>query len=320
MSRNRLRRPGLLALAFGTVLALTAAANAAAPAGDRVVAHQEEPISPLPPAATANPLRVRLGERLFHDRRLSERGDRACASCHDLATNGAGPRPKDAAPTGGRVVMDTLTVFNAALSFRLNWAGTFPTLEAQAEGSIRNPQIMGGSPEQAVEKLRADPSVTAAFRKAYGRPPDAENLLDAIATFERSLLTPNSRFDAWLKGDQGALSERERRGYDLFKTVGCVSCHQGRSVGANLFQRHGIFHPLASPEPAVLRVPSLRNVAVTPPYFHDGSAATLEDAVRAMGRAQLNRSLSDSQVSDIVAFLKTLTGEYRGRPLTAPKR
>ena len=318
MSRFRRERPGLLALALGTVLALTPAASAAAPAGERVAA--QEPITPLPAAPSANPLRVQLGERLFHDRRLSARGDRACASCHDLATNGADPRPKGVAPTGGRAVMDTLTVFNAALSFRLDWAGTFPTLKAQAEGSIRNPQIMGGSPEQAVQKLRADPSVTAAFREAYGHPPDAEDLLDAIAAFERSLLTPDSRFDAWLKGDQDALSERERRGYDLFKTVGCVSCHQGRSVGANLFQRHGIFHPLASPEPAVLRVPSLRNVAVTPPYFHDGSAATLEDAVRAMGRAQLNRNLSDSQVSDIAAFLKTLTGQYRGRALTAPKR
>jgi cytochrome c peroxidase len=125
-------------------------------------------------------------------------------------------------------------------------------------------------------------------------------------------VTPESRFDRWLGGDAAALSADEQNGYQLFKSLGCVSCHQGVNVGGNMFQRHGIFHPLASPNPEILRVPSLRNVATTPPYFHDGSTPALDEAVRKMGAAQLDRILSDQQVGAIVAFLKTLTGAYRG--------
>jgi cytochrome c peroxidase len=143
------------------------------------------------------------------------------------------------------------------------------------------------------------------------------SLLDAIATYERSLLTPGSRFDRWLGGDSAGLSDQEMHGYRLFKSLGCASCHQGVNVGGNLFQRQGIFHPLTSPNPGILRVPSLRNVATTAPYFHDGSAPTLEDAVRRMAAAQINRTLSEPQVGAIVAFLHTLTGNYRDNPVTA---
>ncbi len=141
-------------------------------------------------------------------------------------------------------------------------------------------------------------------------------MLDAIATYERTLVTPGSRFDRWLGGDEAALSVEEQSGYQLFKSIGCVSCHQGMNIGGNLFERHGIFHPLASPEPEILRVPSLRNVATTPPYFHDGSTPTLDEAVRKMGAAQLDRILSDEQVEAIVAFLNTLTGTYSGAFVT----
>ena len=142
--------------------------------------------------------------------------------------------------------------------------------------------------------------------------------MDAIATYERSLTTPGSRFDRWLSGEAAALSAEEQNGYRLFKSLGCISCHQGVNIGGNLFQRHGIFHPLASPDPAILRVPSLRNVATTAPYFHDGSAPTLDDAVRKMGKAQLNTLLTDPQVTAIVAFLHSLTGNYRGVPVGGP--
>jgi cytochrome c peroxidase len=155
------------------------------------------------------------------------------------------------------------------------------------------------------------------FREAYGHGPDRASLLDAIASYERTALTPGSRFDRWLTGDAAALSAEEQNGYQLFKSLGCVSCHQGVNVGGNLFERHGIFHPLASPKPEILRVPSLRNVATTPPYFHDGSAPTLPDAVRKMAFAQLDTTLSDEQTDLIVAFLKTLTGTYRGLPVVA---
>jgi len=183
--------------------------------------------------------------------------------------------------------------------------------------------IMASSAEEVVSKLRADAEAVKQFREAYGRQPDVAALLDAIATYERSLVTPSSRFDRWLAGDAGAITQDELSGYHLFKSLGCISCHQGVNVGGNLFQRHGIFHPLGSPEPILLRVPSLRNVSVTPPYFHDGSAPTLPEAVKAMGIAQLDRILTDSQVAAIVAFLDTLTGTHRGqalRPAAATQR
>jgi cytochrome c peroxidase len=165
--------------------------------------------------------------------------------------------------------------------------------------------------------LNADSQMVRQFGEAYGGKPDKTNLLDAIATYERSLLTPGSRFDRWLGGDTVALTTEEQTGYGLFKSLGCVSCHQGVNVGGNLYQRHGIFRPLASPRPEILRVPSLRNVATTAPYFHDGSTPTLEDAVRKMAAAQLDRTLSDPQVVAIVAFLNTLTGTFHGAPVIA---
>ncbi|WP_445220604.1 cytochrome-c peroxidase [Bradyrhizobium sp. Pa8] len=136
--------------------------------------------------------------------------------------------------------------------------------------------------------MNLDPGLRANFASTYGRRPDANNIVDAIASFERTLGTPRRRFDCWLAGESGALSVEELNGYLLFKSLGCISCHQGVNVGGNLFQRQCIFHPLASPNPAILRVPSLRNVAPTPPCFHDGSAPILEDAVRKMACTQLN--------------------------------
>ena len=209
------------------------------------------------------------------------------------------------------------------LNFRLNWEGNFRSLEDHAEQTLRNPAIMASSADEVVSKLRADPEMVRQFRDAYGREPDVAALLDAIATYERSLVTPGSRFDRWLAGEAAAITREELSGYQLFKSLGCISCHQGVNVGGNLFQRHGVFHPLGSPEPALVRVPSLRNVATTPPYFHDGSAPTLSDAVKAMGIAQLDRVLTDQQIASIVAFLDTLTGTYRGqavRPATAAPR
>jgi cytochrome c peroxidase len=271
---------------------------------------------PLPPAA--DPLKLALGEHLFADPRLSANGSRACISCHDIRTNGASANRLDKAIDGTKLPLNTSTIFNASLSFRLNWEGSFRTLEAQAESTLENQRAMGRSIDEVLGKLGADPDMQRQFREAYGHAPDRASLLDAIATYEQSLLTPGSRFDRWLEGDTTALSAEEQTGYGLFKSLGCVSCHQGVNVGGNLFERHGIFRPLASPKPEVLRVPSLRNVATTAPYFHDGSAPTLEEAVRRMGAAQLDRTLSEEQTKAIVAFLNTLTGTYRGAPVSAP--
>jgi cytochrome c peroxidase len=276
-----------------------------------------EPITPLPPPPFADPQRVALGERLFADTRLSRDGARACASCHDTHANGATGNQRDTALDGSRLPFNTPSIFNAALNFRLNWEGDFRDLDVHTEALLENPGIMGTTVDDVLARIRVVPDLARQFRDAYGREPDRAALLDAIATYERSLSTPESRFDRWLGGDPAALSADELAGYQLFKSFGCVSCHQGVNVGGNLFQRHGIFHPLAAPEPQILRVPTLRNVATTGPYFHDGSAPTLAEAVRQMGRAQLDRTLSEPEIGSIVAFLQTLTGTYRGNPVTA---
>jgi cytochrome c peroxidase len=277
----------------------------------------QHPIGVLRPP-TVDERRRALGERLFADPRLSGDFSRSCASCHDLRSNGATGNRLDIGLDGRSLSLNTATVFNAALSFRLGWQGGARSLEAQAEDLLRNPAIMGSSPELVLERLAGDASLVAAFRGAYGRPPDKAAVLDALATFQRSLVTPGSRFDRWLGGEADAITPAEQEGYALFRGIGCVACHQGANIGGNLFQRHGIFHALAAPEPEILRVPSLRNVAVTAPYFHDGSAATLEEAVRGMGLAQLNLVLDREQIVLIVAFLHTLTGSYRGVPLSPP--
>jgi cytochrome c peroxidase len=216
---------------------------------------------------------------------------------------------------GSNAPFDTLTVFNAALSFRLNWEGNFRALAAQAESSLENSANMRTSVDEVVGKLNADPEMVRQFRAAYGRAPDRSSFLDALVTFEESLLTPGSRFDRWLGGDTSALSTEELDGYQLFKSLGCSSCHQGANVGGNLFERQGIFRPLVQAKPEIVRVPSLRNVATTAPYFHDGSTPTLDEAVRKMAAAQLDRTLSAAQIDAIVAFLRTLTGTYRGVPV-----
>lgn len=281
-----------------------------------------EPITPIPAVRAQDSQRVLLGERLFNDRRLSHGNTHSCSSCHDTETNGASANAHDT-PEGLPMALNTPTVFNVSLNFRLNWEGNFRTLEEGAEHTLRNPAIMASSAGEVASKLRADPEFVSQFRNAYGRGPDAAAVLDAIATYERSLVTPGSRFDRWLAGEADAITPEELSGYQVFKSLGCITCHQGVNVGGNLFQRHGIFHPLGSPEPVLVRVPSLRNVATTPPYFHDGSAPTLPEAVRMMGMAQLDRVLTKPQITAIVAFLNTLTGTYRGqlvRPASATSR
>jgi cytochrome c peroxidase len=209
----------------------------------------------------------------------------------------------------------TLTVFNAALNFRLNWKGQFRSLEEQAGAALTNPDHMATTPENAVAALVREPGMPERFRQVYGHGPSWDSIRAAIAAYERSLLTPDSRFDDWLRGDAHALSEQELAGYRLFKSLGCVSCHQGTNVGGNLFEKSGVFHPLSAGEPPLLRVPSLRNIATLAPYFHDGSSPTLSCAVRKMAYVQLNLRISDDDTAAIVGFLGSLTGRYDGRPL-----
>jgi cytochrome c peroxidase len=293
---------------------IAATAGAQAPSDllkiDGPVAAQE-PLAPIPAPPTANPLKLALGERLFSDPRLSGSGTLSCISCHDIRTNGAHPSDSTVSRP-----FDTLTVFNAILNFRLNWEGNYRSPAAHVVSSLENPKNMRSSVDEVVRKLNADPGMVDQFRAAYGGEPNGERFLDAIVTFERSLVTPGARFDRWLGGDRSALSQGELEGYRLFKSFGCSSCHQGVNIGGNLFERQGIFRPLVQRPPEIVRVPSLRNVAMTAPYFHNGSAATLEDAVRKMAASQLDRTLTDDQVGSLVAFLRTLTGNYRGSPVS----
>jgi cytochrome c peroxidase len=193
--------------------------------------------------------------------------------------------------------------------------------------------LMAASWQELLSKLRADQAYEEAFNTTYGGPPTPPLVLDALAAFQRSLTTPGAPFDRYLQGAPDAISPDEERGYQLFKSIGCTSCHQGMNIGGNLFQRFGVFHdpfPYRTTTKAdlgrfalthrtedrfVFRVPSLRNVAVTAPYFHDGSAATLHQAVQEMGRVQLGKTLSSQEVGLIVQFLRTLTGEHGRRSI-----
>ena len=324
MSRSRkslvatatIRICGTLAFSFVAVLTITLESSievAAESPGDI-------PITPIGPPPAADPRKLTLGERLFHDPRLSGHRDRACSSCHDVRANGADAARYTVDRDGAELTFNTSTVFNAALNFRLGWKGKFRSLEAEAAAQFELDGIMRTTVAEVLGRLSDDAAISGQFREAYGYGPDRASLVDAITTYERSLVTPGSRFDRWLGGDAAALSDEEMRGYHLFKSLGCVSCHQGVNIGGNLLERQGIFRPLTSPNPGVLRVPSLRNVATTAPYFHDGSAPTLEDAVRRMAAAQLNQTLSEPEIEAVVAFLQTLTGNYRGDPVTAKSR
>lgn len=289
---------------------------------------------PLPAVAPPADARALLGERLFSDKRLSRDDSIACVSCHDFARGGTDRLPVSIGIDGKAGPINAPTVFNAALSFVQFWDGRAATLEEQAAGPVHNPLEMGSNWAEVVPKLQRDESYRALFAQLYpGRGISGETVVAAIAAFERTLITPNSRFDRYLRGDAKALDALELSGYRRFLDYGCASCHQGANLGGNLYQRFGImgdYFAGRTPTQAdlgrfnvtgraedrhVFKVPGLRNVALTAPYFHDASAATLEQAVAIMGRYQLGRTLSVKDVEAIVAFLRTLTGEWRGRPL-----
>ena len=221
------------------------------------------------------------------------------------------------------------TVYNSGLLFRQFWDGRAETLEDQIDGPVQNPIEMGNLWPDVVAKLYQDPKYPELFNAIYQDGITRENIKDAIAEFERSLITPNSPFDRFLKGDNDAISEHEKRGYQLFKKYGCISCHQGVAVGGNMFQIFGVinsyfelrgnitkadlgrFNVTGNPlDKHSFKVPSLRLAALTPPYLHDGNAATLREAVDIMFKFQLGREAPDEDKEAIVAFIKTLVGEH----------
>jgi cytochrome c peroxidase len=311
-------------------VACTSPANPSAIDAPRVE-HQEsldrEPLTPLPEPPKVDPKVVDLGRRLFAETRLSSDNGVACSSCHDLAKSGVDGNSRSRGVAGRTGVINVLTVYNASLNFALFWDGRAKSLETQIDGPITNPIELNSSWNDVVTKLRGDPTYVTSFARAFADGVTAENVRVAISAFERTLLTPNAPFDRWLRGDAAAMSADQREGYDTFKSVGCISCHQGANVGGNMFQRFGVLGDyfkdrggVSEPDYGrfnatkneadrfVFRVPSLRNVEYTAPYFHDGSAQTLQQAIQVMATYQLGRSLSERQVMVIDAFLKSLSG------------
>jgi cytochrome c peroxidase len=323
-------RPWLAAIALAAIaLMAMATLTAEVGAGSAPLAGLSEPIVPIPVSRPVDPKRVRLGEQLFQDVRLSGDEGRSCATCHPLEHGGMDGQIRARTADGTPHARNTPTVFNVGLSAFFNWDGIADTLEAHAEIVLRNPSLMNITWPEVLARLRADEGYVSGFRAAYADGLTRSNVLNALASFERSLETPDARFDRYLRGERDALTGSERRGYQLFKSYGCVTCHQGINIGGNMFQKFGVFpdpeiqHSGAdlgryritrvSRDRGVFRVPSLRNVAVTGPYFHDGRAPTLEVAVNTMARVQLGRALQPEEIDLIVQFLNTLTGRYRGR-------
>ena len=294
----------------------------------------DEPIQPLPVNVNLNPEKVKLGEKLFNEPRLSRNNSISCASCHKLQLGGTDQMTISLGIYGRPGTVNTPTVFNSGFNFKQFWDGRAETLFEQIDGPIHSSKEMDSNWPEIANKLKQLPEYVAMFKATYSGHLNSDTIKDAIATFERSLITPNSRFDRFLRGDKAALSIQEKEGYRRFKAYGCITCHQGINVGGNMFQGFGVFgnyfHDRGSETKAdlgrynvtgderdryVFKVPSLRNVSLTAPYFHDGSAQTLTEAVEIMGKYQLGRPLSEEDVDFIVRFLTTLTGKYRGEPL-----
>lgn len=296
--------------------------------------NHNEPITPIPETVNLDPRKVALGGQLFHDPRLSSDNTVACATCHILIKGGMDGAKRSRGVNNQIGEINTPTVFNCGFNFRQFWDGRAVSLEDQIDGPIFNPKELNSNWNEVIAKLSQEASYVVAFNEIYNSEIHSNNIKDAIATFERSLITPNSRFDSYLRGKTDVLTSEEVEGYQRFKGYGCIACHQGVNVGDNLFERLGImkdyFKERGNIETAdlgrfnvtgiesdthVFKVPGLRNVALTAPYFHDGSVATLDSAVLTMGKYQLGVDIPQADVQLIVKFLHTLTGEYEGKPL-----
>lgn len=338
-TRPLLRRSCLIGLSLGlaaVVLWKMAREQPVAPAIPPKVAaiRVDEPIKPIPTEQHLDARQVALGNLLFHEKALSHDNTISCASCHDLPAGGADHHAHSLGIGGAEGTFNAPTVLNAVFNFRQFWDGRARTLEEQIDGPTLNHAEMGASWPEIVEKLRARPDYQRDFAQIYPDGIQPQNVRAAIAEFERSLTTPNARFDKFLRGDASALTAEEIQGYRKFKTLGCTSCHQGVNVGGNMFETfgtmadyfavrghisqadYGRFNLTGKEDDRyVFKVPSLRNVERTAPYLSDGSARTLREVVLVMGWYQLSQRLSPEEVDQIVLFLKTLTGEYEGRPL-----
>lgn len=296
-----------------------------------------EAIRPVQDSVPVDMRKVILGNLLFHDVRLSADNTVSCSSCHGLNTGGVDNKSFSEGVGGQLGGVNAPTVYNALYNFVQFWDGRAVTLADQAAGPPLNPVEMAcRSFDEICDKLKADAAFSKAFTEVYPDGINEANITNAIQEFERTLLTPNSRFDKYLKGDMAALTAEELDGYDLFKKYNCATCHVGENMGGQSYELMGIKQDYFADRGTELtvedngrfketknerdrhrfKVPGLRNVALTAPYFHDATQATLEDAVKAMGKYEVGVDLSQQEVKQIVAFLQTLTGEYQGKLLT----
>jgi cytochrome c peroxidase len=285
-------------------------------------------------ANPATPAKVELGWRLYYEQQLSSDGSQSCNSCHLLDAYGAEEEPVSTGVSGEKGGRNAPTVYNAAGHIAQFWDGRAPDVEEQAKGPILNPIEMGmSSPDEVLTRLAGIPGYRDAFKAAF--PNDAnsltyDNVGRAIGAFERQLLTP-SRWDTYLRGDQAALTTAEKLGLKEFLATGCQGCHNGPFMGGRMFQRLGVVQPWpnvkdvgrfrvtqAPADSMVFKVPSLRNIAKTPPYFNAGSVPSLDEGVRLMARHQLGKELTGDQIASIMTFLQALTGDVPAQYVVPP--
>lgn len=300
-----------------------------------------EPLPATPPTPADNPItaaKIELGKQLYFDPRLSLDGTISCNSCHNVMSGGTDNRSVSVGVAGAKGGRSAPTVWNAAFLSSQFWDGRAATLEDQAKGPIlASVEMAMPSADAAVQRIKSIPGYVQSFKAVFGGddPVTYDNIAKAIATYERTLITTNSPFDRYIRGDKNAMSEASVRGMKTVEKLGCTSCHNGPNfsgpempMGMGFFQKFptypseydkkyrlsedkGRFEVTKdSNDKNMWRVPTWRNVALTAPYFHNGSVKTLDEAVRVMAKTQLNKTPSDSEVSDIVAFLNALTGEF----------
>jgi cytochrome c peroxidase len=284
----------------------------------------DEPIQPIRPVQQINLAQVELGKKLFFDPRLSKSGFISCNSCHNLSMGGTDNLKTSIGDHWQQGPINAPTVLNSSLNVAQFWDGRAADLKAQAGGPIANPGEMAASHTLAIDVLASIPAYVTELKQVFGTDKiTIDEVTQAIAEFEKTLVTPNSRFDQYLLGNKDALTANELDGYMLFKESGCVACHNGPAVGGASFQKMGVVEPYKTESSAEglagvtgkdadrfkFKVPTLRNVEMTYPYFHDGAAETLSEAVETMGRLQLGKKFTPEQNAKIVAFLKSLTGD-----------
>ena len=276
-------------------------------------------IEPIPKSIKVNPEKVKLGKKLFSDPILSADGTVSCATCHDLQNGGDDGLQFSFGIKGRKGKINSPTVYNTVFNFHQFWNGRVRDLKAQVKGPVENPHEMGNSMQEVVDRLKKSKHYTTLFKTIYRDGITQENIADAIAEFEKALITPDAPFDRYLRGEKDAISPEAEKGYRLFVSKGCILCHHGVNVGGNLFNKFGIYHDANSSDEGrfavtgreedrfVFKVPSLRNIDLTAPYMHDGRVKTLRRAVIMMSQYQLGRDMTTEQIDAIVAFLRTLS-------------